>query len=474
MSTPTQPGVLVVDDKENMRKLFSRILGDAYAVTEAADGEQAMSLLASRDFDVVVTDIQMPGADGFAVLREVKRRAPDTEVILVTAFASIPKAVEAIKEGAYDYLSKPFDPDEVALVVARALENGRQGREAAGLKARLASAPELHGLLGGSAAMHALHGLLSQVAARDLTVLLTGETGTGKELAARAVHKESPRAAKPFVAVNCGALPAELVESELFGHAKGAFTGATVAKPGLFEEAHGGTLFLDEIGDLPLPVQVKLNRALQEKEVRRVGTTVPVKVDVRVVAATHRDLSAEVAAGRFREDLYYRLNVVTVRLPALRERREDVPLLAMHFLSGSGRSEVESFTAEALRALASYDWPGNVRQLENAVARAVAVARGTRITPEDLPPEVATSRGVTSGATAPGVRATAESLAKLPYREAVDGARDTVSREYLTALMQEFSGNVTHAAERAGMERESLHRLLKRYGVRSEDFKRSE
>ncbi|NMO16640.1 sigma-54-dependent Fis family transcriptional regulator [Pyxidicoccus fallax] len=473
MSAPQKPSVLVVDDKENMRKLFSRILGDAYAVTEGADGAQALALLASREFDVVVTDIQMPGADGFAVLREVKRRAPDTEVVLVTAYASIPKAVEAIKEGAYDYLSKPFDPDEVALIVARALEQRRQRRAAAGLKARLAEAPAPHGLLGASAAMRGLHALLSQVAARDLTVLLTGETGTGKELAARAVHAESPRKAKPFVAVNCGALPAELVESELFGHAKGAFTGATVAKPGLFEEAHGGTLFLDEIGDLPLPVQVKLNRALQEKEVRRVGTTTPVKVDARVVAATHRDLAAEVAAGRFREDLYYRLNVVTVRLPALRERREDIPLLAMHFLARAGRPELEGFTPEALRALSSYAWPGNVRQLENAVARAAAVTQGARIGVDDLPPELGVSRTAEAPG-APAGRVPAEALAKLPYREAVDSARDAVSREYLSALMQEFGGNVTHAAERAGMERESLHRLLKRYGVRSDDFKRPE
>ncbi|WP_323383042.1 sigma-54-dependent transcriptional regulator [Myxococcus dinghuensis] len=469
MSTLVPPSVLVVDDKENMRKLFSRILGDAYAVTEAADGTQALALLASRDFDMVVTDIQMPGADGFAVLREVKRRTPDTQVVLVTAYASIPKAVEAIKEGAYDYLSKPFDPDEVALVVARALEQRRRNREAAGLKDRLATVPDLHGLRGESPAMRALHGLLTQVAARDLTVLLTGETGTGKELAARAVHAESPRRARPFVAVNCGALPAELVESELFGHARGAFTGATVAKAGLFEEAHGGTLFLDEIGDLPLPVQVKLNRALQEREVRRVGTTQPVKLDVRVVAATHRDLSAEVAAGRFREDLYYRLNVVTVRLPALRERREDVPLLAMHFLSHAGRPELDGFTPEALQALTASAWPGNVRQLENAVARAAAVAQGPRVTVDDLPPELATV-----STRLPTPRATAESLTKLPYREAVDSARDAVSRDYLLALMREFGGNVTHAAERAGMERESLHRLLKRYGVRSEDFKRTD
>ncbi len=261
------------------------------------------------------------------------------------------------------------------------------------------------------------------------------------------------------------------MESELFGHAKGAFTGATAAKAGLFEEAHGGTLFLDEIGDLPLPVQVKLNRALQEKEVRRVGTTQPVRVDVRVVAATHRDLAAEVAAGRFSEDLYYRLNVVTVRLPALRERREDIPLLALHFLSRAGRLELEGFAPQALRALTAFGWPGNVRQLENAVARAAAVAQGPRINVEDLPPELGAPPAAPG---APAGRLPAEALAKLPYREAVDGARDAVSREYLSALMQEFGGNVTHAAERAGMERESLHRLLKRYGVRSEDFKRPE
>jgi DNA-binding NtrC family response regulator len=464
MSEPSRPHVLVVDDKENMLKLFSRILGDAYAVTTAADGERALALVASREFDVVVTDIQMPGADGFAVLREVKRRWPATEVVLVTAYASIPKAVEAMREGAYDYLPKPFDPDEVALVVARALERRRQQREAEGLKQQLAAAPDFHGLLGTSAAMRQTCALLAQGAARDFTVLLTGETGTGKELAARAVHAESPRKGRPFVAVNCGALPAELVESELFGHAKGAFTGATVAKAGLFEEASGGTLFLDEVGDLPLAMQVKLNRALQEKEVRRVGTTHPIKVDVRVVAATHRELQSEVAAGRFREDLYYRLNVFTVRMPALRERREDIPLLALHFLAKAGRP-LEGFTPEALRALTGYGWAGNVRQLENAVARAVAVAQGPRIRLEDLPPELGQG---TAGPLPP------ESLAKMPYREAVDSARDAVSREYLVALMQEFGGNVTHAAERAGMERESLHRLLKRYGVRSDDFKRAE
>jgi two-component system response regulator AtoC len=297
-------------------------------------------------------------------------------------------------------------------------------------------------------------------------VLLHGETGTGKELAARAIHAGSTRRERRFVAVNCGALPGELVESELFGHARGAFTGAVGAKPGLFEEAEGGTIFLDEIGELPLPVQVKLNRVLQEKEIRRVGDNRPARVDVRVVAATHRDLRAEVAAGRFREDLFYRLNVFPVTLPPLRDRREDVALLAAHFLekhANALRKRIEGFDAEATRVLAGYAWPGNVRELENAVERAVAVASGPLILPTDLPADV---RGAQEGALP------AEVLSRMPYREAVDLARDRVSREYLAALLREHEGNVTQAAQQAGMERESLHRLLRRYGVRSEDFKK--
>jgi DNA-binding NtrC family response regulator len=265
--------------------------------------------------------------------------------------------------------------------------------------------------------------------------------------------------------VNCGALPADLVESELFGHARGAFTGAAAAKAGLFEEARGGTLVLDEVGELPLATQVKLNRALQEKEIRRVGENQPVKVDVRIIAATHRDLKAEVAAGRFREDLYYRLHVFPIRMPALRERMEDVPLLAQHFLEKHARAfrrEVSGIDPDALRVLTSHAWPGNVRELENAIERAVAVAKDGRLRAEDLPAELRAS---------PSASPPAEVLATLPYRDAVDHARDRVSREYLAQLMKEFGGNVTRAAERAGVERESLHRLLRRYGVRSDDYK---
>jgi len=457
--------ILVVDDKENILKLFARILGDGYELSTASDGGRAISLLAAQPFDVVVTDLRMPGADGFEVLRAVKARAPETEVVMMTAYATVADAVEAMKQGAYDYLQKPFDPDDASLVVARALERKRLKEQAASLRREVEGVYAFHNLVGKSAKMREVYTLLEQASQLDITVLLNGETGTGKELAARAVHYHSGRKERRFVPVNCGALPGELVESELFGHAKGSFTGATGMKRGLFEEAEGGTIFLDEIGELPLPVQVKLNRVLQEKELRRVGDTVGIKTNVRVIAATHRDLKAEVVAGRFREDLYYRLNVFPVVLPALRDRREDISLLASHFLEKHalvlGR-QITAIEPDALRALTGYPWPGNVRELENAIERAVAVSRGEKVQLRDLPPDV---KGTQEGAIP------AEQLAKMPYREAVDLARDRVTRDYLVALLRDMDGNVTQAAKRAGMARESLHRLLKRYGVRADDFK---
>jgi DNA-binding NtrC family response regulator len=458
--------VLVVDDKENILKLFEKILAEGYEVTTALDGARALSLLATGDFDVVVTDIRMPGAGGFEVLAAVKARSPSTEVVMMTGYGTVGDAVRAMKLGAYDYLEKPFDPDAAALAVARAAERRRLRDEAASLRRELQGIHAFHNLVGKSGRMRDVYRLLEQAAGLDITVLLGGETGTGKELAARAIHYHSSRKERRFVPVNCGALPPDLVESELFGHARGAFTGATSAKGGLFEEADGGTIFLDEIGELPLQTQVKLNRVIQEREVRRVGEASPVKVDVRVVAATHRDLRAEVAAGRFREDLFYRLNVFPIRLPPLRERAEDVPLLAAHFLAKHARAmrrEVTGLDPEALRLLTSWAWPGNVRELENAIERAVAIASGSTLLPRDLPPELALATPVL-----PPVPV----LAAMPYREVVEQAQDRVSREYLVALLSEFQGNVTRAAARAGVERESLHRLLKRYGLRSDDFKR--
>ena len=461
----TRARILVVDDKDNMLKLFAKILGDDCELTTAADGGRALSLVEAQDFDVVVTDLKMPGADGLEVLKAVKRRQPDTEVVMMTAYATVNDAVLAMKQGAYDYLQKPFDPDAAVLTVTRALERKRLKEQATNLRKELQSLHSFHNIVGKSRAMQDVYRLLEQAAGLDITVLITGETGTGKELAARAIHYQSARRDRRFVPINCGALPAELVESELFGHARGAFTGAVGAKQGLFEEAAGGTLFLDEVGELPLAVQVKLNRALQEGEIRRVGDNTPTKVDVRVVAATHRDLKAELQTGRFREDLYYRLHVFPVRMPSLNERREDIPLLAAHFLDKYARSfnrTLMGVTPEALRVLSGYRWPGNVRELENAVERAVAVAAGPEIDARDLPAELRE----TQASSVP-----IEALVKLTYKDALEMARDRFSRDYLLALMREFEGNVTRAAERAGVERESLHRLLKRFGVRSDDFK---
>ena len=458
--------VLVVDDKENILKLFAKILAEGHQVTSALDGARALSLIATEEFDVVVTDIRMPGAGGFEVLAAVKARSPSTEVVMMTGYASVGDAVRAMKLGAYDYLEKPFDPDAAALTVARAAERRRLRDETASLRRELEGIHSFHNLVGKSDRMRDVYRLLEQAAGLDITVLLGGETGTGKELAARAIHYHSTRKERRFVPVNCGALPPDLVESELFGHARGAFTGAATAKAGLFEEAEGGTIFLDEIGELPLATQVKLNRVLQEREIRRVGDNAAIKVDVRVVAATHRDLKTEVQAGRFREDLFYRLNVFPIRLPPLRERAEDVPLLAAHFLEKHARAmrrEIGEFDPEALRLLASYPWPGNVRELENAVERAVAISSGPNILSRDLPAELAAPTSSLS----PG-----PALAAMPYREVVEQAQDRVSREYLVALLTEFHGNVTRAAARAGLERESLHRLLKKHGLRSDDFKR--
>ncbi len=460
--------VLVVDDKENMLKLFEKILGPHYALATASDGRQALTLIGSQSFDIIVTDIRMPGADGFEVLKAVKQVSPDTEVIMMTGYASVQKAVEAMREGAYDYIQKPFEPDDVSLILARALERKRLREQATNLRRQIDELVGFQGLVGKSPAMRDVYAQIEQASGLDITVLLSGESGTGKELVARAIHAQSPRKNHLFIPVNCGALPADLVESELFGHLKGAFTGATGNKRGLFEEAHQGTIFLDEIGDLPLPAQVKLTRVLQEREVRRVGDTRSTKVDVRVIAATLRDLKSDVQAGRFREDLFYRLNVFPIRLPALRERREDITVLAAHFLEKYARfykREISGMEPEALRALTGFSWPGNVRELENTIERAVAVCGGSLIDPHHLPVEIKSAQ--------PGGMPV-EVLVQYPYRDAVEMSRDRTSLEYLAALMREFRGNVTRAAERAGMERESLHRLLKRYGIRSDDFKRDE
>jgi two-component system response regulator HydG len=459
----TQARVLVVDDKDNIVKLLARILAPELDVATASDGMRALALIASTEYDVIVSDIRMPGADGMTVLQETRRLHPDTEVILMTAFATVQDAVAAMKLGAYDYLQKPFEPDEALLLVRRAVERRQLRAQARDLRAALAGSRRLDGLVAESAPMRRVLELIQRAATSDATVLITGESGTGKEVVAHAIHRASDRRHNHFVPVNCGAMPEPLFEAELFGYARGAFTGAANDHAGLFEEANGGTLLLDEIGELPLAMQVKLNRALQERSVRRVGDRVERALDVRVIAATNVDLLAAATAGKFREDLFYRLNVFPIRVPALRERRDDIPLLAALFVERHRRDgQADGFTADALGALIDHDWPGNVRQLENTVQRALAVSDGAKIQNTAFTDDLAAvpHRG------GHGVR-----LETLTYREMLETARDRATREYLVALMKDVAGNVTQAAERAGIERESMHRLLKKQGVRSEDFK---
>ncbi|HEU0036145.1 MAG TPA: sigma-54 dependent transcriptional regulator [Kofleriaceae bacterium] len=455
-----KPRALVVDDKDNIVKLLARILAPEFEVATASDGTRALALIAAQPFDVVLSDIRMPGADGMAVLQETKRLQPDAEVILMTAFATVQAAVEAMKQGAYDYLQKPFEPDEALLLARRAAERKQLRAQARDLAAALANAHRFENVIAESPSMRRVLELVERAAASDVTVLITGESGVGKEVIAHAIHGASPRGAQRFVAINCGAMPEPLFEAELFGYGKGAFTGAQGEHRGLFEQADGGTLFLDEIGELPLAMQVKLNRALQQRTIRRVGETAERPVDVRVIAATNVDLKAAVSAGRFREDLFYRLDVFPIRVPPLRERKQDIPLLAALFVDRHRKShQADGFTPDALAVLLEHDWPGNVRELENLVQRALAVSDGPKLTVDAFAPLTGRATSLPHPET-------------LTYREMLEATRERATREYLVALMKDVGGNVTQAAERAGIERESMHRLLKKHGVRSEDFKK--
>ncbi len=396
------PKILIVDDEQSMREFLAICLRRAgHEAVVASSGTEALDRLREEAVDVVVTDLKMPGTiDGLGLLQAIKSgtitRSPvpgapdapiDVEVILVTAFASADTALAAMKQGAYDYLTKPFKVDEINAVIGRALEKRALLEDNLALRDQLAGRARLAQLLGKSRAMQKVFELIVKIHSTKTNVLITGESGTGKELVARALHSEGNRAKHRFVAVNCGAIPEELMESELFGHRKGAFTGAVQDKSGLFQEADGGTLFLDEIGELSLALQVKLLRALQERKVKAVGATEELEIDVRVIAATNRDLEAEVARGAFRADLYYRLNVIEVRLPPLRHRREDIPLLAEHFLRrfGAEQGRNSRISTEAMRRLETYDFPGNVRELENLIERAVALSATPMIGLSDLP-----------------------------------------------------------------------------------------
>src|SRR2546421_3611994 len=387
--------ILVVDDDLASRGLMAQILAeDGHQITVASDGAEALRTLGEEEtrgsdgYDAVVSDIRMVEADGLEVLEWVRTNVVETPVLLVTAFGNVDGAVDAIRRGAYDYIAKPYDVTAIKLVVDRALRHRRLAAENRRLKREILEKYSLLNVVGRSEAMLQVYKTAARVALTDATVLVVGESGTGKELVARAIHTASRRAQGPFIAVDCGAIAEGVLESELFGHARGSFTGATGARRGLFEEATGGTLFLDEVGDIGARIQGQLLRVLQEGEIRRVGESAPIRVDTRVVAATNKDLAEAVKAGRFREDLFYRLNVVTIRIPPLRERREDIPLLAEHFAARHAGERGASLTTEAREALLLWDWPGNVRELDNAVARALALNPGGTILPEDLPEAV--------------------------------------------------------------------------------------
>jgi two-component system response regulator HydG len=441
--------VLVVDDQRNMRATTAMVLRAAgHAVEEAEDGAAALRRVAAEAFDVVLTDLRMPEVDGMAVLREAQRLAPETQVIVMTAYGTIESAVEAIRRGAYDFLAKPFKEDELLLRVSKALEKRRLLGEVSILAGELRRRDGLEQIVGRSSAMQEVLDRVVRVASTDATVLVSGESGTGKELVARALHVASRRGQRAFIPVNCAAITETLLESELFGHAKGSFTGATRARRGMFEEASGGTLFIDEIGETTPGFQAKLLRALQEGEIRRVGESTPVQVDVRVIAATNQDLRRAIAEKRFREDLYYRLAVVPIRIPPLRERREDIPLLAGHFIERAARRTGASRTLSpaAVARLMEHSWPGNVRELENAIEQAAALSAGPEIQASDIQVE---ARGGPPGG---GVRTLAAAV-------------EEAERVAIEEALARAGGDQGRVARELGVSATTLWRKMKRLGL---------
>jgi DNA-binding NtrC family response regulator len=454
--------IAVLDDEARMVDVVALVLRrEGYEVLPFTRGDAALAALEREGADVLLTDLRMPAPDGLEVLRRARAIAPDLPVILLTAHATVTTAIAAMREGAFDYVQKPFDNDELRALVARALEVTRLARENRWLRSELRSRYAPGGAVAESPRMRDALALAQRAAASRSTVLVSGESGTGKELVARALHYHSERVAGPFVAVNCKALAAGVLESELFGHERGAFTGAERAKPGVFERAHGGTLFLDEIGEIDGAFQAKLLRVLQERTLVRVGGTEERTVDVRVVAATNRDLRAEVAAGRFREDLYFRLAVIPIALPPLRERPEDVVPLARHFLvkwSGELGRDLAGFAPDVAEALQRHDWPGNVRELENAIERGVVLARGDRVGLDDLLLPEARDPAGTKGA--PGEPA-AGAATDLPLHAFLDAA----AAARIRSVLAETEGKRAEAARRLGIDRATLYRLMRRYGI---------
>jgi len=472
---PAKEQILVVDDEANLRRVLSAQLSrDGYEVHTAADGAEGVAFLKEHHVDLVVTDLRMPKLGGMDLLRSALREDPTLPVVILTAHGTVDNAVEALKTGAFDYISKPFDQDEVRMVVRKALRTRALADRDATLPTSAAGPPQTEGtrfnIIGHGEAVRELYARIDRVADTPTTVLVTGESGTGKELVARALHQHSSRADRPFIKVNCAAIPNNLMESELFGYERGAFTGAVGSKPGRFELASGGTLFLDEIAEIPPEMQVKLLRVLQEQEFERVGGLKTISVDVRLVAATNRNLKKELATGQFREDLYYRLNVVPIDLPPLRARRGDIPELIKFFLNKFNRrlnKAVSGVEPDALDLLVAHRWQGNVRELENVIERAVLFADAERICVSDLPSEmVEGDRAGRSGDEAPSSSEIAANLGNEGLKEQVKAATCRLERRLIHRALEQTSGNVTHAARLLKISRKGLQLKMKELDLR--------
>jgi two-component system, NtrC family, response regulator AtoC len=456
----TTKHLLFVEDESALRQaIAAQLTARGYVVQEAASGEEALACLAEFAFDIIITDLRLPGIDGAAVVEAAVGRYPDIIAIVVTGYGTVKDAVESIKRGAWDFVSKPFQIDELLHALDSAIEQRRLKSENAYLRAQLEERYRFEGIIGKSGPMTRLFQLLETVAPTNSTILITGETGTGKEVVARAIHHNGPRKLHRFVALNCSAIPETLLEAELFGHVRGAFTGAVGSRQGRFEQAHKGTLFLDEVGTMSTGLQMKLLRALQEREFERVGDSHTTKVDVRVIAATNSDLGRMVAEGQFREDLFYRLNVIPVQLPPLRERKDDIPLLVQHFLdtfrAAAERAEPVTVSQEAMRRLMAFHWPGNVRQLENAIERAVAFGAGrSQIEVTDLPPDVQQAQ---DAAVSPSVTLPEEGID-------LDALIGGIERDLIQRSLERTGGNKGQAAKLLNLKRTTLVEKLKRLG----------
>ncbi|MCJ8275973.1 MAG: sigma-54-dependent Fis family transcriptional regulator [Bdellovibrionales bacterium] len=459
-----KPRILVVDDEESIREFLDIMLRkEGYDVTCAEDGQQAIDTLKKRSFDLVISDLQMPNVTGIELLQHTKDNYPDLLFMMITAFGTTETAVEAMKMGAYDYVTKPFKLDEVRINIANALRSQHLEFENRSLKKELNKEYSFQSLVGNSQPMHHIYEMVKRVSATPTNVLITGESGTGKEMVAKAIHYNGTLKDKPFITVNCGAIPESLMESEMFGHKKGSFTGAVADKAGLFEVADGGTLFLDEVGELPLTIQVKLLRAIQERVIRRVGSTEDTHINVRLIAATNRDLEAMVTEQTFRQDLFYRLNVIQIKTPPLRDRRDDVQLLAEHFLKKYNErlgKTVNSISTDAMEVLKKYDYPGNVRELENIIERTVALEAGASILPESLPPFVKTKSGSRQLVSSEGIDITDEGID-------LDKVIGQIEKELIIKAIHAANGVKKRAAKLLGITFRSMRYRVEKYNLGS-------